>query len=142
MNIRAAQPGDLAQIRALVNAARLPSDDLSERSLGLFLVLEHGQVLQGVVGLERYGEAALLRSLVVADEARGRGYGRQLTTAAEALAQKSGVVTLYLLTTSAEAFFQGRGFRAINRDEPPSPIKGTAQFSALCPSTAIVMVKP
>ncbi len=142
MSVRRAKPGDLANIRRLLHEAQLPSDDLNEQALDYFLVLENGNSLQGAVGLEHYGDVALLRSLVIANEARGRGFGTELAAAAEKLASQLGVAELYLLTTSAQAFFLARHFRPIRRDESPAAIKGTAQFSALCPAAAIVMVKP
>lgn len=142
MSIEPANPSDLPAIRWLLEFDRLPSDDLTEGLLRHFLVLrDEGQVL-GVIGLELHGGVALLRSLVVAEEFRGRSHGAALASAAESLARRLGVVSIYLLTTSAEAFFQSRGYRRISRDAAPSQIQATTQFSALCPSTAVLMVKP
>lgn len=142
MNIEAATAADLPGICRLLGLAGLPSDDLTERSLKHFLVLRDEGVLIAAIGLEAYDDAALLRSLVVAESARGRGYGAQLTAAAEALANNLGIASIYLLTTSADKFFLARGYRVVRRHEAPECIQATAQFSALCPSTAIVMVKP
>jgi hypothetical protein len=35
-----------------------------------------------------------------------------------------------------------RGYRAIPRSEAPLRIQGSSQFSRLCPSSAVLMVKP
>ena len=94
------------------------------------------------VGLEIFGGVALLRSLVVDPQLRGRGLGIRMTEAAEALAHRAGVESIYLLTTTADAFFRQRGYRIVARSETPTAIRSTTQFSALCPSTANVMVKP
>lgn len=83
----------------------------------------------------------LLRSLVVCREMRGQGLGVQLTSAAEALASRSGVGAIYLLTTTADESFRARGYRILARSEAPAAIQSTTQFSALCPSTATLMVK-
>ena len=142
MNIRAATAGDLPGIVLLLQAEGLPTEDLDENALRLFLVVEEHGAVKAAVGLERYADTALLRSLVVASELRGRGHGNALASAAEQLARDLGIASLYLLTTSADAFFRQRGYRSIHRDESPLAIKRTTQFSSLCPSTAIVMVKP
>jgi amino-acid N-acetyltransferase len=46
-----------------------------------------------------------------------------------------------LLTTTAAAFFEKRGYRRLARTSAPAAIRATTQFSALCPSTATLMVK-
>jgi amino-acid N-acetyltransferase len=141
MKIGPANVADLPDIRRLLERAHLIGDDLTAEALEHFLVLQEGNVLGGAVGLEAYGNVALLRSLVVAEELRGSGHGVALTTAAETLAKQLGIKSIYLLTTSAEKFFSSRGYRTVPRDQVPASIKGTSQFSALCPATAIVMVK-
>lgn len=142
MRIEAARRSDLAGIRWLLEYEQLPANDLDESSLERFLVCRDEKGVVAAVGLEIFGQAALLRSLVVDPEMRGRGVGVQLTEAAEALAHHSGVESIYLLTTTAEEFFRARGYRILARSEAPEAIQSTTQFSALCPSTAILMVKP
>jgi amino-acid N-acetyltransferase len=141
MIIEAATAADLPGIRRLLELSNLPSDDLTASSLQYFLVLREDGLLNGAIGLETYEDVALLRSLVVAESARGRGHGATLSAAAEALAAQLGITSIYLLTTSAEKFFLARGYRVVSRHDAPGSIQATAQFSALCPSTAIVMVK-
>jgi amino-acid N-acetyltransferase len=142
MRIEAARRSDLAGIRWLLEYEQLPANDLDESSLERFLVCRDEKGVVAAVGLEIFGRVALLRSLVVDREMRGRGMGMQLTEAAEALAHHSGVESIYLLTTTAEEFFRARGYRILARSEAPAAIQSTTQFSALCPSTAILMVKP
>lgn len=133
---------DLASIRWLLAAEHLPFDDLTERSLQTFVVLRDGEHVAGAVGIEVYEEVALLRSLIIAPDFRSHGYGGQLTSAIEVLAESAGVKSIYLLTTSAEGFFSRHGYRRIERSQAPAAIRGTSQFSALCPATAVLMVKP
>jgi amino-acid N-acetyltransferase len=106
------------------------------------LVCRDDKGVVAAVGLEIFGRRALLRSLVVDREMRGQGLGGTLTAAAEALASRSEIESIYLLTTSAEDFFRTRGYRIIARSEAPAEIQRTTQFSELCPSTAVLMVKP
>jgi amino-acid N-acetyltransferase len=142
MNVEPAQPSDLASVCNLLSAAALPTEDLTEESLRLFCVVRDQEEVVGAVGLERHGDCALLRSLVIAPGSRGRGLGMQLTEAAEARAQELGLSAVYLLTTTAAEFFASRGFRAVMRSEVPAGIRATTEFASLCPSTAVVMVKP
>lgn len=141
MNIHPAKSDDLSAVRALLETERLPAGDLDERALERFLIWRDDAGVSGMVGLELYGDIALLRSLVVAPSARGRGAGAALTRAAESLAVESGANSVYLLTTSAERFFAARGYRNIDRREAPASIQGTTQFSGLCPSSAVLMMK-
>jgi amino-acid N-acetyltransferase len=141
-SVEAASPGDLIGIQWLLDLESLPSADLTETALDHFLVVRDEIGLIGVVGLEVYGQVALLRSLVVANSHAGRGIGRGLVVAAESLAAGLGCRSMYLLTITAEAFFELLGFRRIERHAAPPEIQRSAEFSCLCPSSATVMVKP
>jgi amino-acid N-acetyltransferase len=140
--IAGARRADLAGIRWLLDMESLPSADITENALEHFLVYRDEKGVAGVVGLEKYGEVALLRSLVVSSEHMGRGLGERLVAAAEDLASELHVCSIYLLTTTEVVFFESRGFRCIRREEAPLPIRETREFSSLCPATAILMVKP
>ena len=137
-----AQAGDLAVIRVLLDSGSLPHADVTEASLQQFLVARLDNHVVGVVGLECYEDVALLRSLVVAKEHSGFGIGKQLVAAAEKLAADTGIKALYLLTSSADRFFAGLGFRRLQRELAPPAIKSTSQFSSLCPASAVLMRKP
>lgn len=141
MNIHPAKPTDLPAVRSLLEMERLPASDLDERALERFLLWRDDAGVNGVVGLELYGDVAFLRSLVVSPSARGNGAGAALTRAAEQLAVESGASNLYLLTMTAERFFAARGYRRIDRVDAPKSIQGTTQFSGLCPSSAVLMLK-
>lgn len=140
--IDAARRADLSAIHWLLDVEHLPSEDIDEGALEHFLLCRDEIGVAGVVGLEKYGDVALLRSLVVTQKYMGRGLGRRLVAAAETLAAESRVRRIYLLTTTAEAFFEYLGYRRISREEAPQAIQDTREFSSLCPTTAIVMVKP
>ena len=64
-------------IRTLLAEAELPSEDFGQH-LQHFLVARKNGDLIGAVGLEIYGAAGLLRSLVVATTYRGQGLGLKL----------------------------------------------------------------
>jgi amino-acid N-acetyltransferase len=136
-----ARPGDLAPVRELLTLAHLPAEDLTAATLEHFLVYRDGESLVAVVGLQPVDDTALLRSLVVRQDLLGRGIGAQLVAAAEARARALQVRELYLLTTTAAEYFRKRGYRRLERESAPTAIRGTSQFSALCPATATLMVK-
>lgn len=132
---------DAAAVRELLDAEGLPSDDLHAAMLTHFLVCGEPAAPAGVVGLELFDDAALLRSLVVRDSGRRRGTGRALVVAAENAARDAGVHAIYLLTETAEAFFAALGYSPCAREQAPPAIRGTAQFAHLCPDSARLMYK-
>jgi amino-acid N-acetyltransferase len=130
-----------SEVKRLLAESGLPTSDISERHLPHFFGCGSKTGLMGVIGLELYGDVALLRSLAVAPRRRGSGLGSRLVAHAERLAQAEGVKSLYLLTTTAEAFFQRRGYTRVPRDEAPVAIQNTREFSGICPVSSVVMVK-
>lgn len=140
MSVRAATDQDRPGIRALLQAASLPTDDLDAASPS-FLVAMQADTLGGVIGLQPFGESALLRSLAVAPALRGHGLGRRLVEAAEADARAQGVRQLVLLTMTAERFFAHAGYSLIRRDAAPGAVQQAAEFRALCPASAVCMAK-
>src|SRR5688572_26330350 len=131
-----ASAADLDAIRALLSAGGLPIDDVDEHIDEFVLAKQEGETI-GTVAAEYAGEAALLRSLSVAPSHRGQAIGARLVASLEARAASRGVRDLYLLTTTAAAYFECHGFARTSREQAPSAIRGTAQFRTLCPATAI-----
>ncbi len=136
--LRRATPADDSRLRAFLEAAGLPAADVASGAQE-YLLLEDGDALVGTIGLEPIGPDALVRSLAVAPDRRGRGLGRRLDEAAAARARARGVATLYLLTTTAEAFAARRGYERIPRSEVPAAVLALPQFRVLCPATAVCM---
>jgi amino-acid N-acetyltransferase len=140
ITLSAAAPEDLRDVQGLLAANALPSEDIVLH-FEHFVVARSGETLVGVAGLEYYGASALLRSLCVAEPVRGQGVGRGLCDEVESRAGAMAVRDLYLLTTTAQRFFEGRGFTVIDRTLTPEAIRATAEFQFLCPSTAVCMHK-
>lgn len=141
MDIVPARVEDASAIRQLLQACALPTSDLTPASLRHFLVMRDGADLVGVIGLDVAGDVALLRSLAVPPEHRGRGHGDELVRAAEALAVKENIRRLYLLTATAARFFEARGYALAARDGAPDAIRGMPQFAGLCPASSAFMGK-
>jgi amino-acid N-acetyltransferase len=138
--IRMAAPGDYAGVVRLLEAADLPTAGL-KRSLPDFLVAEERGRVVGAVGLEIYGDCALLRSAVVDAGRRGSGLGRDLVESLLERAGTRGVREIYLLTTTAENFFPRFGFARISRDVVAAPVRASEEFRGACPDSAIAMRK-
>jgi amino-acid N-acetyltransferase len=134
-----ATPDDLAVIRAFLDRCNLPTQDLGPQHLEHFVLGCAGRTLIGTVGLELFGDVALLRSLAVGAEHRRRGVAHELWTRARAAAQRRHVRTICLLTTTAESLFARWGFHVLPRKDVPEVVRQTTEFASLCPSTATVM---
>jgi amino-acid N-acetyltransferase len=109
--------------------------------LNAAFVARDAAAIVGCSVLETYVDGALLRSVVVAPKARGRGVGQRLTEAAVTLAQSVGMPAIYLLTTSAESYFPKFGFVPMAREQVPASVKQSIEFRSACPASAIVMWK-
>jgi len=125
----------------LLQAEGLPVEDLTEAHLDHFFYCGDDDAPSGLVGVELFGEQALMRSLVVSSAVRSQGIGSALVQHAEAYAAAHGVRAIYLLTTTADLFFEYRGYRAVDRTQAPSSIQLTREFAGLCPESSIVMLK-
>jgi len=125
----------------LLAESGLPTDDLSEQDLSLFLVEGTGDSVEAVGGLERRGDVALIRSIATSGKLRGQGVARAVVEELEKLAARSGIRELYLLTESAEGYFGPLGYTKLDRANVPRTVRESRQFSSLCPDSATVMSK-
>ena len=123
---------------ALLAQHQLPLAGAGELA-GTMVVARTSGAVVGAAALEVYGDAALLRSVVVAAGMQGQGLGRRLTAAALALAAERGVGTVFLLTTTAAAFFERLEFQAIDRERVPDLVRSSVEFQWACPASAVVM---
>lgn len=139
MHMRPVRP-DAPELVAALAAAQLPIEDLSETGRSFFAFEDAGRPI-GFGGFELYGEDVLLRSVVVLAESRGQGYGRAITEAVLRRAREAGARHAYLLTSTAESFFEHDGFARIDRAEAPPSILATRQAATIC-STAALLTRP
>jgi amino-acid N-acetyltransferase len=128
-------------VASLLTEAGLPSSDLAAAHLENFFGCGSTSAPDGVVGVELYEPVALLRSLTVREKCRGRGCGAALVARAEGFARSRGIKDVYLLTTTAERFFERLGYARVPREAAPAAIQLTKEFSTLCSSSSTLMVK-
>ncbi|MGO9932786.1 MAG: arsenic resistance N-acetyltransferase ArsN2 [Steroidobacteraceae bacterium] len=139
--IRRGRGVDLAAVLSLLKSSGLPTADLTSTPDLHLWVVEENETIFGVIGMERFGVHALLRSLAVGTGFQGRGFGHQLVARLEREAQNEGIEQLALLTGTAEPFFRSIGYEAIDRRLVPEKIKQSAEFRSLCPASAVCMRK-
>ena len=133
--VRSVAPDDPA-MRALLASAGLLTADLAEGPAE-YVALGAPPVAFG--GIVYCGPHALLRSVVVADGARKGGKGRAVVDHLLSRARLNKMRDVWLLTETAEPFFAALGFERCARDQAPSAIQATSQFSKLCPSSSTLM---
>lgn len=139
--VRVAHADEHPALRALLTDNALPVADLDSAAID-FLVAVEGDDVLGLVGLERYADVGLLRSLAVRTDRRGTGLGDALVRALEGAARTHGLTQLVLLTQTAAPFFAARGYTVIDRGAAPAAVQRSAEFASLCPASAICMAKP
>lgn len=126
IDIRDARADDRTAVEALLANAGLPLDGVDEH-FAQFVVAETGGAVVGAAGLERHGDYALMRSVVVAHHLRGQSTGRRLTEAILAKADGARAVL---------------GFRTVPREGVPESLTRSREFQGACPASAIVMQLP
>lgn len=140
ITLQRADDATRSYVEALLEQNDLPWQDVEDNP-DCFYVAYDDEEPVGIGGIEPYGVHGLLRSVVVEESARGSGVGTALCDELEAVARSNGIETLYLLTTTAAAFFADRGYVEMARAEAPTPIQRTTQFEDRCPATATCMKK-
>ena len=123
---------------SLLKEADLLTEDLPEGQSN-FLLAKEGDELVGVAGLELFGSVGLLRSVAVSPAHQGQGIAGRMVEQLLAGADEQEVQAVYLITTTADHYFNRYGFKAVDRQQVPEAIQQTRQFSGLCPSSAVVM---
>lgn len=136
--IRNSKAEEIQSIKDLLQKEKLPIEGV-EKHISNFLSLCINDLLVGAVGLEIYESKALLRSLVVDKLHQHKGYGKRLCSEIIEKARRQNISELYLLTETAQMFFESIGFEKIKRESANEKIKASEEFQTLCPSSAICM---
>ncbi|HEV7332555.1 MAG TPA: arsenic resistance N-acetyltransferase ArsN2 [Flavisolibacter sp.] len=140
MNILEASQSQRDAIIMLLQSQNLPAEDLPH-VLQDFYVAEEDEKVIGLIGMERYGAFGLLRSMVVHPLYRNRQIAERLVQLLEEKAAASGIQDMYLLTETAEKYFDRKGYTTISRGEVPAEVQVSSEFSHVCPVSATVMKK-
>jgi len=139
MNIVPASQNSFSAAVELLKKNNLPTEDINPGTQ-LFVIEENDSVI-GTIAVEYNFDVALLRSLSVCEQKRNSGIGQMLVAFIENYVQKQGVQSIYLLTTTAEAFFSKKGYESVDRNVVPDFIKNTKEFSIICSASSTLMKK-
>jgi N-acetylglutamate synthase-like GNAT family acetyltransferase len=138
--LRGATSADLPAVERLLGEAELPVVGVAG-SIATFVVAEDGGELVGVAGLEVCRDNGLLRSVAVAPGWQHRGVAGALVSRVIADAEARRLDAVYLLTTTAAAYFPRFGFTETTRAAVPSDVAATEEFRHACPASAVAMVR-
>lgn len=138
--LRNATAADMQAIGDLLESNGLPTSDLAS-SGARFTVACEGERIIGAGAVQRFGKAALLRSVAVDPARRGKGLGRHIVKALENQARAAGITQLVLLTQTARQFFEHQDYHPLDRARVPKALQASAEFHSLCPASAECMTK-
>ncbi|UII76182.1 arsenic resistance N-acetyltransferase ArsN2 [Flagellimonas sp. HMM57] len=131
---------DFEKVRNLLKENNLPYEDIRSSKVE-FITSKSDNELVGCIGIEKYGEDGILRSFAVVDTFKNRGVGAKLITKLLDKSKNDGIQKLHLLTTTAHEYFLKHGFHISERIKAPKAVADSKEFSEICPSTSIYMVK-
>jgi DNA-binding MarR family transcriptional regulator/N-acetylglutamate synthase-like GNAT family acetyltransferase len=138
LELRPALDSDRVFIERMLIQEGLPLDGVQEH-LADFAVGELDRRVVCAAGFEFYGTDALLRSVVMSPAERGKGRGKQLISYMVEYAAARGVTRLYLLTTTAAAYFSKMGFVHVDRALLPQALQQSRELQGACPASASAM---
>jgi arsenate reductase len=138
--LRPAVEADRRTVAELLVEAKLPVDGLEEQFGDGYVIAELDGRVVGAGGIEVHGKYGLLRSVVVREEARGRGLGPLIVNDRLRWSARTGLRAVYLLTIDIPEFFEHIGFTAMDRAEMPDEIQSSKEYAETCPATATAMV--
>jgi len=136
--LKNASPAQVPSLVDFLQKVNLSASDLPTDSSGFTLAFD-GEQIVGSAGMDLMGNRGLLRSVAVAETHRNQQLGQRLFAAALDYARSHQVQEVFLITNTAERYFEKNGFQSVDRSDLPDDIVQTEQFTALCPSTAVVM---
>jgi N-acetylglutamate synthase-like GNAT family acetyltransferase len=125
--LRRGRVEDIEWMAQLMVTADLPPLFIAEFVEG-FIAVEHEGEVVGCGGLELYGDAGVIRSVVVDQRARGLGFGRRMAELLAEDARRSGARDLYLFTLEAHAFWLALGFDDVSLDGWREPARECWQY--------------
>jgi arsenate reductase len=135
--IAPAAADDRPAVEALVTSAQLPLDGLDACFPHATAIARLDGDIVGVAALERFGDVGMLRSVVVAERARGRHLADALVADRLGAARADRLREVYLLTSGAATYFARLGFTRVERAVLPA---GATQVALPACSSAVAMV--
>lgn len=138
-NMNIVQINRIEDVIKLLKECSLPISDLKVGDDCFFYGIYDGSRLISCIGVELFGDVALLRSLAVSSSEQRKGKGRVLVEYVECFCKSMGVKSIYLLTSTASLYFSTLGYKPVARSIVPDVIKASTQYSSVCPDSATIM---
>lgn len=135
LTLKRASDKDLYKAEDILKQNDLMYEDIRSNNIELFFAYKNN-IFTGIIGLERFNNLGFLRSLVILEEYRKKGCGREICIGLLNYAKSKGIKEVYLLTTTAKNFFEKINFNLVKPEKIPKAIKNTGQFSYFCPDSA------
>lgn len=127
VTFRRATANDVPRFVELIAAANLPPLFIAEYLDGFIAAEADGGVI-ACGGLEMYGQFAVIRSVVIDEQARGLGLGARMAAMLEDDARAAGATDIYLFTGDALEFWRHRGFVEVTFDQWARPPRLSWQY--------------
>lgn len=132
MQFRAAVEDDLSAVAELLARAGLPPLESTQSLSNIIVAVDDSQVV-GSAAFDVYGRSGLLRSIVVAEERRSSGLGRDLFRSLLSRVYELGLKELFTLPNQADGFFEKLGFKRVSRERAPGQIRDSRELRELGP---------
>jgi len=136
--VRPATAHDVSAVETLLACFDLPTAGVADH-IADFVVAEDGGTIVASAGIELYGTSALLRSVAVKPAYRGQGLARVLVEHLLVRARRTGVRTIFLLTSTAPDYFARLGFAAIPDVDVDPGVRASKEFDSCCCAGAQTM---
>lgn len=131
----------LTQISDLLSQVDLVPVGLNASNLHLFCKMSESGTVEGVIGVETYGDSFLLRSLAVREGFRNQGIARSLLDEAFQFAKSNGYYHAYLLTETIGDVMHRQGFREVPRCHVPEEMQQSPFLKGICKCSTPLMYK-
>ena len=135
--IRTAEENDFPAIHELLVKDGLTTEGVNQ-ACGSYYIAE-GKGIIGVLGVERKGRGALLRSLAVVPQMRKAKVADELMNHVLQVIKQAGCDDVYLLTNTAERYLNKFGFARIDRIKIPEALLESSALANACPASSICM---
>ena len=136
-NITLAEQGDFLQLHEILIKNGLPIAGVDFGKGNYYIA--SGQELMGIIGVEQYGRAVMLRSLAIKPQFRKMGIAKELIDYALQQLKDRDVTDIYLITNTAQLYMTKYGFVRIERDEIPNTVLTVSTLGDVCPLSSICM---
>lgn len=137
--IRPGELSDLAGVMQLLSESKLVPLDSDSQFGPQYVVAVCGEQIVGVAGIELYGDDGLLRSVCLHPQFRSLRIGAALVEDRIDWARDRTVRAIYLLTTTAAAYWPRFGFQTISRCDAPESLAQSREWSSAYPAESTAM---